>query len=168
MELDEKKKEMVEMTYQMGHTYFLDKDYENAVVWFERAANMGHILAYADLSTCYSQGWGVEKNYDKAFQFCKVAAEGGCASAQSNLGVLYINGWGTYKSDVQAIYWWEKAAEQGDSSALNNLGIYYCKQSNYMLGGEYLEKAIKKGNYQFLSQFKDLCNRGLYDGYINL
>ena len=51
----------------LGRWYFLGdhglaKDYKQAVSWFQRGDDLGHVTCTAGLGSCYSTGRGVEKN----------------------------------------------------------------------------------------------------------
>ena len=132
-----------------GYTYFngigVEKDYTKAVVFWEKAVELGNIEAHNSLAMCYMCAYGVDRDYYKAFKLNEVAAEAGVANAQCNLGFLYSKGAGVYQSDTQAMYWYEKAARQGHSDAQCNLGLCYLeKKSTEAL--YWFDKSIEQGN----------------------
>lgn len=59
------------------------KDYSQAVKWYSKSAEQGHIEAQVQLGICYANGLGVDKNKDKAYYWWKKAAEQGHESAIS-------------------------------------------------------------------------------------
>ena len=44
----------------------LKQDYEEAVKWYQKAAQQGNVNAMRNLARCYRHGHGVEKNNVKA------------------------------------------------------------------------------------------------------
>lgn len=86
---------VAEAQYALGLAYFSNtdfysesptnfiKDYSQAVKWFSKAAEQGHIEAQVQLGICYENGLGVDKNKDKAYYWWQKAAEQGHESAIS-------------------------------------------------------------------------------------
>lgn len=135
--------------YTQGYYFFngigVEKDYEKAVEFWEKAVELGNIEAHNSLAICYMYAYGVDRDYAKAFKLNEVAAKAGVANAQCNLGFLYSKGAGVYQSDTQAMYWYEKAARQGHSDAQCNLGLCYLeKKSTEAL--YWFDKSIEQGN----------------------
>ena len=91
----------------------VEKNEENAVVWYKKAAEQGYAEAQKKLGDCYNYGTGVAKDLEQAFECYRKAAEQGNARAQNNLGVCYMKGSGIAKGPVQAAEWYARAAEQG-------------------------------------------------------
>lgn len=52
--------------YNLGEKYYKEKNYEEAVKYWEKAAMMGNSSARSSLSFCYKTGTGVEKDEVKA------------------------------------------------------------------------------------------------------
>lgn len=79
--------------YELGLSYFSNtdfesggnfiKDYSQAVKWYSKSAEQGHIEAQVQLGICYANGLGVDKNNDKAYYWWQKAAEQGHESAIS-------------------------------------------------------------------------------------
>ena len=80
--------------YNLGHLYYVDKDYQKALEWFKLAAEQGDTKAQDGLGHLYYNGWGVKKDYQKALEWYKLAAEQGDEYAQYYLGLMYVNGEG--------------------------------------------------------------------------
>ena len=114
-----------EELYQLGLSCDEKEDYEQAVKYFKRAAELGHASAQFNLGCCYDEGEGVTQNYYEAVKWYRKAAEQGNADAQLNLGNCYDNGEGVPQDYQEAIKWYRKAAEQGDAVAQSNLGDCY-------------------------------------------
>lgn len=87
-----------------------EQNVEEAVKWYQKAAEHGHLVAQTNLGACYEQGDGVEKNLPEAVKWYRKAAYGGHARAQVNLGVCYEYGSGVEKNVEEAFKWYQKAA----------------------------------------------------------
>ena len=117
--------------YDLGHAYEIGyvagfgdvpKDTVEAVKWYRKAADHGHIEAQNILGAMYQVGYGVPKDDAEAVKWFRKAAEQGNAFGQSALGFRYETGEGVPKDVVEAVKWYRKAAEQGDVTTQNTLG----------------------------------------------
>ena len=148
--------------YNTGEDYFYRrngkiKNYEEAVKWYRKAAELGHTHAQYSLGYCYYWGKGVEKDEEEAIKWYRKAAEQGNADAQYRLGDCYGNVFGGTYDGNESKKWYRKAAEQylksaeqGNAYAQCSLG--YC----YLLGNgvgydrelafEWFLKAAEQGN----------------------
>ena len=131
--------------YSHGVTHFDKQEYEQAVDYFRKAAELGHANAQNHLGNCYFYGWGIAKKYNEAVKWFRIAAEQGHATAQYNLGYCYENGQGVIQDYNEAVKWYRNAAEQGVASAQNNLGRYYQKTQDYNEAVKWYRKAVEKG-----------------------
>ncbi len=140
----------------LGMMYFngeyAPKDYQQAVVWFRKAANYNHAEALVNLGMMYEKGHGVPQDYNQATNWYRKAAEQGhkkadshirqiadgiasitsaakegAEEAQMTLADLFANGNGVSKSDDQAAEWYRKAAEHGNAKAQYKLGLVYAE-----------------------------------------
>ena len=129
--------------FKLGESYRrglgVAADDEQAIVWYRKAAEQGHLVAQwalgtqsASVETAKWRGkaasnprWTHEISSDEAVKWMHKAAEGGYAEAQYDLGVMYRDGNGVAKDAAQAIEWFRKAAEQGNSDAAYDLGNMY-------------------------------------------
>ena len=114
--------------FELGRYYDLNKvnkNYEEAVKWYEKAAEQGYSMAQVNLGNMYANSKGVEQNYEEAAEWYKKAAEQGYPVAQYNLGIMYANSKGVEQNYEEAAEWYKKAAEQNYSFAQNNLGTLY-------------------------------------------
>lgn len=126
----------------------VDLDHEQAVFWYRKAAEQGHIDAHWLLGQMYYRGCGIKQDDEQAlFWFRKAseqgsscgmgcldrmyaegrgeeqdkeAAEQGNAQAQFNLGERY-----RFRDVEQAVSWYEQAADQGHADAQCKLGWMY-------------------------------------------
>jgi localization factor PodJL len=100
---------------------------EEAVHWFERAANHGLAPAQYRLGSLYEKGQGVRKDREAARRLYTAAANKGNGKAMHNLAVLYaegLNGEPDYRTAAQ---WFRKAADYGVADSQYNLGILYAR-----------------------------------------
>jgi hypothetical protein len=118
---------LAEGHYQKGLAYYRSKppDHVNAVVWYRRAAELGHARAQNDLGWLLQNGWGVPRDDAQAVHWYRQAATQGYAIAQTNIGWMYQNGRGVPRDYAQAVKWYRLAAAQGDALAQNNIGVMY-------------------------------------------
>jgi len=99
----------------------VDKDEEEAIKWWQKAANQGSSSAQYAPMKLYLQN----KEDKKAFLWASKAAEQGCGWAQVSLGSMYEHGKGVDKDEEKAIKLYIEAAKQGKRFAQFNLGVRY-------------------------------------------
>ncbi|MBR0690416.1 SEL1-like repeat protein [Bradyrhizobium manausense] len=102
-------------------------NYEEAVKWYDRAAQAGVVPATFRLGTLYEKGLGVKKDADIARRYYTQAAERGNAKAMHNLAVLDADGGGRGANYKSAAQWFRKAADRGVADSQFNLGILYAR-----------------------------------------
>ena len=120
------RRSMVNFAYcREGERLHSDENFESAIYWFKKAADMGLSSSQRRLGLCYYYGDGIEKDFSKAVYWWQKAAEAGNSNAQNSLAVCYYNGHGVEKDFSKAVYWYQKAAEAGDSKAQFNLAFCY-------------------------------------------
>ena len=102
-------------------------NYEEAVKWFDRAAQAGVVPAIFRLGTFYEKGLAVKKDVDIARRYYVQAAGRGNAKAMHNLAVLDADGGGKGADYNSAAQWFRKAADRGVADSQYNLGILYAR-----------------------------------------
>jgi TPR repeat protein len=100
-------------------------DDEQAIQWYTKAAEQGHVDAQYNLALMYKHGKGVLLDFRQTVQWYTKAAEQGHVDAQFNLALMYKHGKGVPQDFRQTIQWYTKAAEQGDVDAQYNLALMY-------------------------------------------
>lgn len=107
--------------YLYGH--YVEKDYEEAVEWFEYAIDKGEKYAYCKLGECYYfGGYGIEKDLLKAEEMFNKAIVAGDTYAYYWMGCLY-----QHKKDYdRAITYYEKYLDDFEASSLTMYYISYC------------------------------------------
>ena len=98
--------------YNLGESYNdgregLTKDEEQAIVWFQNAAEAGHGKAIKALAHIYE-----DKDEAKTVQWYRKGVELGHSCCMTNLGVAYSYGeYGLAKDEVKAVEWYRRSAE---------------------------------------------------------
>jgi len=122
-----KKADSAEELYEKGITLYNQKNYQEAVVWLRKAADLGYADAQYNLGVCYKNGKGVTQDYSEAAKWFRNAADQGYAIAQVDLGWCYDTGKGVAQDYSETVKWNRKAAEQGNVIAQSNLGWCYAQ-----------------------------------------
>ena len=73
--------------YKKGVEALGKQEYEQAMILFIKASDMGNAEAMNDLGVMYSEGIGVTQDYLKAFEWYNKAAQLGLPVAQASLGI---------------------------------------------------------------------------------
>lgn len=96
-----------------------ERNIPEAIRYFERAAQKGHVLCMAELALVYQEKEC--QNFQKAFEWAKLAAETGDSSSEFVLGNMYFLGRGCNVDMEKAIIFYKKAFAHG------------CYQAKFML-----------------------------------
>jgi TPR repeat protein len=67
----------------------VEKDYTEALKWFNLAAKKRYVPAWVELGTMYEEGLGVKKDETEAVRWYKKAADKKDAEGQNKLGLMY-------------------------------------------------------------------------------
>lgn len=119
----------------------VDRSLEDAVIWYRKAAELGHAPAQYRIGNSYEKGHGVTADQVEAAKWYSKAAAKGNVLAIHNLAVLNALGVITGEPDMTtAVGWFEKAADMGFKDSQVNLGILYTKGMGVE---EDLERAYK-------------------------
>ena len=112
------------------------QDKGEAIRWYQKAAEQGHIEALKNLNELagrgdaevqfilggmYENGIGVRQDKDEAVKWYQKAVEQGHVDAQYKLGDMYRSGRGVRQDKGEAVKWYGKAAEKGHDEALKAL-----------------------------------------------
>lgn len=117
--------------YWLGEAYFYGEnaleaetevDYEQARIWYDKAAAQQDACAQHAIGWMYDSGEGVEEaDMEQAFNWYLRAAKQGLSKAQFNVAVLYRDGEGVEQDDEEAKKWFASAAMLGDTEAAEEL-----------------------------------------------
>ncbi len=100
---------------------------EEAIRWFQRAADHGVAPAQYRLGSIYEKGQGVKKDLEAARRLYTAAADKGSGKAMHNLAVLHAEGIDGKPDFRAAAQWFRKAADRGIADSQYNLGILYAR-----------------------------------------
>ena len=124
-----------------------DKDFEESVMWAEKAVAQGCPDGYWILALAYHHGRGVEQDIDKAIEIYQKGADAGNAPCQHNLGCQYMSGENIEKDRHKGFALIKAAAEQGYGLAMKDLGECYQfaigTPGNMKTAYEWYEKALE-------------------------
>ena len=124
-----------------------DKDFEESVMWAEKAVAQGCPDGYWILALAYHHGRGVEQDIDKAIEIYQKGADAGNAPCQHNLGCQYMSGENIEKDRHKGFALIKAAAEQGYGLAMKDLGECYQfaigTPGNMKRAYEWYEKALE-------------------------
>lgn len=101
--------------YRKG--YGLSKNDVEALIWYRKSAEAGHVKAQTNLGFMFFEGLGVPQDYGAAKRWYERAASAGNAQAQYNLASMYWNGIGLDKNQDQARQLFKEASNNGHSMA---------------------------------------------------
>lgn len=117
--------------YEMGARYAdgrgVAPNPQEAIRWFERAANAGFAPAQFRLASLNEKGDGIKKDLQAARRLYIAAADKGHAKAMHNLAVLYAEGIDGKPDYRVAAQWFRKAASFGVADSQYNLAILYAR-----------------------------------------
>lgn len=111
--------------YNIGNNYYDSGKYNEAIIYYKKAAEAGHVEAQSELGHMFFRGEGVKINYKEAFKWLYLAANGADLLAQSTLGYMYQHGIGTAYNESEAYKWYSRASigfYQGGKKAMKNDG----------------------------------------------
>ena len=126
------------------------RNVKEAIKWYEKAANIGHVDSMITLGNFYYMGQDILRDYKKAFKWYTKAVNLGSATAMNYIGNMYYEGKGVNKNLEKAMLFYERAACKGHYTAMFNMGYIYYEQ--HMKGWDlpfekYLE-AAKTGDLE--------------------
>ncbi|MCF6288399.1 MAG: sel1 repeat family protein [Proteobacteria bacterium] len=133
--------------YEKG--YGVQKDFNEAKIWYSKAAYLEDAYSQRKLGYLYQFGKGVNKDLVKSFNWYLKAGTQGNLYAQQQLGFIYRNGRGVEKDLQQAYIWFEKAAKKGKEKSMyalanllwNGQGV----AQNKILASSWYHQSAEKG-----------------------
>ncbi len=163
--------------FQKGIEEYENKNYELAVQYYIKAAELENSEAQNRLALCYDTGTGIEENKIEAFKWFMKAARQEYAPAQYNVALCYFLGDGVNIDENEGLIWLKKAAEQGYESAIQELAAreevehknYYIKQDTYkLIKGMCSTYAMLHDEYNYVSNTKIEQTLGIFGEEIYL
>ena len=106
---------------QMGGLRYREGDYEKAIEYLEKAAELGDAAAHNMLGDMYYKGEGVEKDVEKEVYHLEKAAIGGNPTARHNLGAIEEDNGNFERAAKHLII----AANLGHEESMKELWTFY-------------------------------------------
>lgn len=123
------KKGDADAQFELGALYVaglgVKQDYETAVKWYKKSAELNNLYAVYGMALAYDHGQGVKYDFNKAIDLYRRAANAGVAAAQYDLASFYYEGRGELHDYYEAAKWFERAAIQEYAEAQFFLGYMY-------------------------------------------
>ena len=98
--------------FTLGQMYFAGNHHAEAVAWYHKAAEQGHVEAQHKLGRMYHDGRGVPQDFAEAIAWYHKAAEQGQPQALWHLGDMHREGSGVPRDAVEAHRWYNLAASR--------------------------------------------------------
>jgi len=112
--------------FRLGRSYYrgegVTQSYEQAGIWYRKAADQGNLKAMNNLGIMYLEGQGTPKDPDEGYRWIRKAAEAGDPHASYLCGTLLCEGKVVKKDPVEGVTWIKKSAESGYLNAVARLG----------------------------------------------
>jgi localization factor PodJL len=113
--------------YEMGSRFAegrgVSVNFQQAALWFDRAAKAGSVPGLFRLAVLYERGQGVAKDLQEARRLYLAAADKGHIKAMHNLAVMYVQAIDGKPDFATAARWFKKAANYGVVDSQYNLGV---------------------------------------------
>lgn len=100
-------------------------DQREAVLWFDKAARQGHVMALNMMGRCYDLGWGVPVDKVRAAAWFKAAADRGLDWGLYNYATALALGDGVAEDRPTALALFRRAAAMGNAKAANYVGSFH-------------------------------------------
>lgn len=113
------------LRFLLGRALEIARRFEEAEVFYRRAADGGYAAAMTNLANLYRVGRLKAPDEAEVPRLLYRAATLGSPRGRVNLGNLYLQGRGVPKDESQAFYWTRLAAGIGWQKAINALGNMY-------------------------------------------
>jgi|GEM_PF-632995 len=128
--------------HRIADLYRMRDDNEQALIWYQRAAEGGYELSQYDLAKMLEYADGIPHDYAKACYWLEKSAEQGNELAAINLAEHYATGSGVERDESKASYWYLQAAKLGYDDAQYQIGQRYEQ-------GNGIEKDFKQAEYWY-------------------
>ena len=149
-----------------GEEFYNQKNYKEAMKWYEKAADGGNTTAMNNIGDFYCYGNGVVQNFIEAMKWYKKAVKAGDASAMGNVNRIHRYGYDVKQNYIEAMTmeWYKKAADIGDVTAMSNMGWFYEKgygvAQNYNEAMNWYKKAAEVGHASAMNKVGDFYYHG--------
>lgn len=115
--LERAKHDDAQARYLLAMTHFRNREYQQALFWYRKAAERDHAAAQYHLGYMYSHGDGVARDQHRALYWYQKAAEQDHADAQYQLGLIYVSEQSLKRDYYKGVYWLRRSMRQGHDKA---------------------------------------------------
>lgn len=140
-------RDSVDIQKMVGEAYYGKEEYNNAEIWWKKAAEQQDADACYVLYALYDT---ILKDSIASFEYLKKAAELGNADALCNLGFIKYFGSGVKKNEEEGLKYMKKSAELGCAQACYNIGLIFYekkyKRRDYSQAVEYWKRGAELGS----------------------
>ena len=140
----------VDIQYSVGAAFYYNQDYDNAEIWWKKAASQKLPEAFWGL---YVISEIVKNDSVAGFEYLKQAANLGYPYALNDMGYNYLTGYIVNKNVEKARDYFHMASEMGNALAFNNLGLSYCdkayiKKVDWKTAADYFRKGAEMNSHE--------------------
>lgn len=135
-------------------SYFRQNQYQEALIWFQKAAESGNVDSVFEIGSYYmglTCRFNKEVNQKKGLSYWEVAAKHGSKEAHLQLSLYYLK----LKNPnyLESSRWYRPIAErnEGIGEILSRFGKYFISKNNFKEALYWLEKAKEAGDLQSIS-----------------
>lgn len=119
--------------FLIGQKHIQNSNIKEAILYFNFAANYGHVKAMLALARIFQQGLEEYRDEGRAFELLKKAAATQDPIACKNLGLCFLEGKGVDQNTVSGLFWLMKVAEQGDIESQYEIARIFHEGKNIKL-----------------------------------
>lgn len=134
----------------------VERDYDEAVKWAERAAEQGNALALVIIANIHEK----KGAYDKAFEFYEKAAQQGEMGGYVGMGLLCHKGLIANKDKADGVKYVQQAAASGAGSAYLVLGVLCYENEQYEKAFDSFLRAAAQGVSEAYFMLASSCYNG--------
>ncbi|GMO57015.1 MAG: hypothetical protein Ta2D_02520 [Rickettsiales bacterium] len=154
------KEEEAKKIFEYAYVFKEEGNLKGAMIYYERAAKLGHRDAMFNYANGLEKGWTGEVDLEGAIKYYKQAAEKGHAGAMNNIGTCLLNiDAFDEKNKKEAMEWYKKAAEKENVDAMFNyaFGIQngYIGELDFPEMMKWYKKAAEKGHAGAISFYNN-------------
>lgn len=121
---------------------------EEALEWYQRAADKGDATGMYLLGRHYEEGKGVKQDTKQAISWYRKAAKQHNTRAMNALGRLYWQGQLIKQDTPKAFKWYHQSADWGNANAMVELSHLYCQRipaQNSIKAGYWFHQSVENG-----------------------
>jgi TPR repeat protein len=113
------------MYWKIGYFYDYKRNYNTAVEFYNKSAELGNSDAMNQLAIYYKTGTRIEKDYNTMIELYNKAIELGNSRAMNELAICYEDGTGVQKNYNKMIELYKQSVKLCNIEAMNNLALCY-------------------------------------------